>query len=98
MTAKLLILLIRAYQVLLSPFVGGACRFQPSCSAYAIEAIRMHGPWRGGLLAGRRLSRCHPLGHAGFDPVPAPRPSTQLETTPETVEQPRLESLETLSS
>jgi putative membrane protein insertion efficiency factor len=72
MTAKLVILLIRAYQVVLSPFVGGACRFQPSCSAYAVEAVATHGAWRGSLLAARRLSRCHPLGRAGFDPVPVP--------------------------
>jgi putative membrane protein insertion efficiency factor len=75
MTVKLLILLIRAYQVVLSPFFGGACRFLPSCSAYAIEAIANHGAWRGSLLAVRRLSRCHPLGRAGVDPVPAPRTS-----------------------
>jgi putative membrane protein insertion efficiency factor len=76
MTVKLLILLIRAYQVVLSPFVGGACRFLPSCSAYAIEAITMHGAWRGSILALRRLSRCHPLGRAGVDPVPVPHTST----------------------
>jgi putative membrane protein insertion efficiency factor len=81
MTAKILILLIRVYQVVLSPFVGGACRFQPSCSAYAIEAIATHGPWRGGLLTARRLGRCHPLGRSGFDPVPAPRAS-QLPPRP----------------
>ena len=73
MTAKLVILLIRVYQVMLSPFVGGACRFQPTCSAYAIEAVATHGAWRGSLLAARRLSRCHPLGRAGFDPVPVPK-------------------------
>ncbi len=73
MTAKLLILLIRVYQVMLSPFVGGACRFQPTCSAYAIEAVATHGAWHGSLLAARRLSRCHPLGRAGFDPVPVPK-------------------------
>jgi putative membrane protein insertion efficiency factor len=72
MTAKLLILLVRAYQVVLSPFLGGACRFLPSCSEYAIEAIATHGAWRGSLLAVRRLSRCHPLGRSGVDPVPAP--------------------------
>jgi len=72
MTAKLLIVLIRAYQVVLSPFLGGACRFVPSCSAYAVEAIAMHGAGRGSLLALRRLSRCHPLGRAGVDPVPSP--------------------------
>jgi putative membrane protein insertion efficiency factor len=72
MTAKLVILLIRVYQIVLSPFVGGACRFQPSCSTYAVEAVATHGAWRGSLLAARRLSRCHPLGPAGFDPVPVP--------------------------
>ena len=77
MTAKLLIILIRAYQVVLSPFLGGACRFVPSCSAYAVEAIALHGARRGSLLALRRLSRCHPLGRAGVDPVPIP-------STPET--------------
>ena len=70
MTARLFIALIRVYQVVLSPFLGGGCRFQPSCSAYALEAIATHGAWRGGLLAARRLSRCHPLGRSGFDPVP----------------------------
>jgi putative membrane protein insertion efficiency factor len=81
MTAKLLILLIRAYQVVLSPFVGGACRFLPTCSAYAIEAIALHGAWRGSLLAVRRLSRCHPLGRAGLDPVPIPsNPETPVSS------------------
>ena len=80
MTAKVLILLIRAYQVVLSPFVGGACRFLPSCSAYAVEAIETHGAWRGGILAARRLSRCHPFGRAGFDPVPAP-PNPESRTS-----------------
>jgi uncharacterized protein len=73
MTAKLIIFLIRVYQVMLSPFLGGACRFQPTCSAYAIEAVATHGALRGSLLAARRLSRCHPLGRAGFDPVPVPK-------------------------
>jgi len=70
MTAKLLIALIRGYQLVLSPFLGGACRFQPSCSAYAREAIERHGAWRGSLLAARRLSKCHPFGSSGVDPVP----------------------------
>jgi putative membrane protein insertion efficiency factor len=72
MTAKLLIGLIRLYQMALSPFLGGACRFLPSCSAYAIEAITIHGAVRGSILAVRRLSRCHPLGRSGVDPVPLP--------------------------
>jgi putative membrane protein insertion efficiency factor len=67
--ASFLQLLIRAYQVVLSPWSGGACRFTPSCSAYAIEAIERHGAWRGGLMALRRVARCHPWGPAGFDPV-----------------------------
>jgi putative membrane protein insertion efficiency factor len=71
-TAKVLIAAIRAYQVVLSPFVGGACRFTPSCSHYAAEAIRRHGAWRGSRLAVRRVASCHPFGRAGFDPVPPP--------------------------
>ena len=71
MTAKLLIALIRVYQLTLSPFLGGACRFTPSCSAYAREAIAVHGAARGTWLALRRLGKCHPLGSSGFDPVPA---------------------------
>jgi putative membrane protein insertion efficiency factor len=71
MTARLLVLLVRAYQVVLSPFVGGACRFMPSCSNYAIEALRTHGAARGTWLALRRIARCHPFGGHGHDPVPA---------------------------
>ena len=70
MTAKVLIALVRAYQVVLSPFVGGACRFMPSCSEYAVEAIARHGALRGSRLALKRIGRCHPFGRAGFDPVP----------------------------
>lgn len=75
MTAKLFIALIRAYQLTLSPFLGGSCRFLPSCSSYAAEAIRIHGAFRGSALAVRRLARCHPLGRAGYDPVPTPSDS-----------------------
>ena len=71
MTAKILIALIRLYQLTLSPFLGGACRFTPSCSTYARQAIEVHGAWRGTWLAARRLARCHPLGSSGYDPVPA---------------------------
>ena len=70
MTAKILIALIRVYRFTLSPFLGGSCRFLPTCSAYAIEALQTHGALRGSLLAIRRLSACHPLGRSGFDPVP----------------------------
>lgn len=69
-TAKLLLGSIRAYQLLVSPWLGGACRHSPSCSAYASEAIRRFGPLRGGHLALCRLARCHPWGTSGYDPVP----------------------------
>lgn len=65
-----LILLIRAYQIVLSPFLGGACRFEPSCSHYGIEALRKHGALRGSWLTLRRLLRCRPYGPQGYDPVP----------------------------
>ena len=68
------LVLIRAYQLLLSPFAGGACRFHPSCSEYAREAVTTHGPVRGLWLALGRVSRCHPFSRPGIDPVP-PRPS-----------------------
>jgi putative membrane protein insertion efficiency factor len=73
MTAKLVITLIRLYQMTLSPFLGGSCRFLPTCSAYAIEAVQIHGPTRGLVLAVRRISACHPLGRSGYDPVPGSR-------------------------
>ena len=67
---KFLKSLIRGYQLVLSPIFGGACRFVPSCSAYASEAIDRHGAWRGSLLAVKRIARCHPLCDGGYDPVP----------------------------
>jgi uncharacterized protein len=69
-TVRLGVVLIHAYQLLLGPFLGGACRFHPSCSAYAIEALETHGGLGGLRLAFRRVARCHPLGAAGYDPVP----------------------------
>ena len=67
---RLGVVLVRSYQLLLSPFSGGACRFTPSCSEYAIEAVQEHGLFRGLILSLRRVGRCHPLGSSGFDPVP----------------------------
>ena len=61
---------IRGYQVALSPLLPPACRFMPSCSQYALEAVNRHGALRGGWLAARRLARCHPFHPGGFDPVP----------------------------
>jgi putative membrane protein insertion efficiency factor len=68
--SRLLLALIRAYRYLLSPWWGGACRFTPSCSTYAMEAIERHGSVHGGWLALRRIARCHPWCAGGFDPVP----------------------------
>jgi len=70
--------LIGLYRVALSPLFAGACRFQPSCSRYAEEAVVLHGPWRGILLAARRLLRCHPFGGSGYDAVPAPTKRTGI--------------------
>jgi putative membrane protein insertion efficiency factor len=72
MLTRLLIFFVRAYQVLLGPLLGNCCRFEPSCSRYCIEALQMHGPWRGSWLAVRRLLRCRPFGPCGHDPVPPP--------------------------
>ena len=65
-----LILLVRAYQVVLSPLFSGCCRFEPSCSNYMIEALEVHGACKGVLLGVWRLLRCHPFGASGYDPVP----------------------------
>ena len=66
----LLILLVRAYQVGLSPLLPPACRYYPSCSSYAIEALERHGPLRGSWMAARRIARCNPFRPGGYDPVP----------------------------
>ena len=62
--------LIRLYQAALSPFMGHCCRFFPTCSEYALEAVQKHGAWKGAWLALKRVSRCHPLHRGGSDPVP----------------------------
>ncbi len=65
---------IHLYRLVISPLLPPSCRYQPTCSAYAIEALQKHGALRGGMLAARRISRCHPVkflgGGSGFDPVP----------------------------
>jgi putative membrane protein insertion efficiency factor len=66
----LLVAPIRLYQLAISPLLPKSCRFEPTCSHYAIEALRRHGPLKGGWLAVRRIGRCHPWGGRGFDPVP----------------------------
>ena len=70
MFRRVLVALIRFYQVAISPWTPAACRFQPTCSSYALEAIERHGALRGGWLALRRIGRCHPWGGQGYDPVP----------------------------
>ena len=70
-SVRLGLVIVRAYQLLLSPFSGGACRFEPSCSAYAMEAIQTHGLLRGLWLSVRRVARCHPFAKPGIDPVPS---------------------------
>lgn len=67
--ARLLVLLIMLYRGVLSPLLGGQCRFQPTCSQYALDAIAKYGPWRGGWKMLRRLARCHPWGGSGYDPA-----------------------------
>ena len=73
LSAALAVLLsfpIRVYQLAISPWLPSACRYQPTCSHYALEALAVHGPWRGLQLAARRIGRCHPWGGFGPDPVP----------------------------
>ncbi|MEE2664768.1 MAG: membrane protein insertion efficiency factor YidD [Myxococcota bacterium] len=70
MPAGVLSVLVRAYQLAIAPLLGPRCRFHPSCSHYALEALATHGAARGGWLSARRIGRCHPLSEGGFDPVP----------------------------
>jgi uncharacterized protein len=71
---SVLIGLIRGYRLLLSPWLGSQCRFEPTCSAYALQALQAHGAATGSYLAARRVLRCHPWCDGGHDPVPATRP------------------------
>lgn len=80
--STILILIVRGYQVVLSPLLPAACRYHPTCSHYAIEAIEKHGAWRGGWLALKRIGRCHPFRAGGFDPVPDPPVSPSPDNRP----------------
>ena len=62
--------LVWVYRLLISPWLGNNCRFSPSCSQYALDALRLHGAFRGSWLAAKRIARCHPWGDSGYDPVP----------------------------
>ena len=68
--SRFLVVLLTGYRRFISPLLGPTCRFYPSCSAYALEAVQLHGALRGSWLAARRLSRCHPFHAGGIDPVP----------------------------
>lgn len=70
--------LIRFYQIVISPLFPASCRYTPTCSQYAIEAVRMHGPLRGSWLALKRIGSCHPWGGSGYDPVPG-KEDTEIE-------------------
>jgi hypothetical protein len=77
---KLLTLLIRGYRYLISPLLGNHCRFYPTCSHYALDAIEHHGALKGTWLAGARLLRCHPWPPGGYDPVPLPKQKNGTHT------------------
>jgi putative membrane protein insertion efficiency factor len=79
MMKRLLIGLVKAYRMLLSPWLGQACRFEPTCSVYAIEALEQHGATTGSYLTLRRIARCQPWCQGGHDPVP---PKAQQSTSP----------------
>lgn len=64
------IFLVKIYQVVISPLLPASCRYTPTCSVYAIDALRVHGPFKGGWMALKRISSCHPWGGHGYDPVP----------------------------
>ncbi|MDD9724012.1 membrane protein insertion efficiency factor YidD [Roseovarius sp. SK2] len=68
--AHMLALPVKAYRLIFSPWVGFNCRYQPTCSQYALDALRTHGGLKGGWLAARRIARCNPWGGCGYDPVP----------------------------
>jgi putative membrane protein insertion efficiency factor len=70
MIAKFFIFLIRFYQGGISPFFPATCRYTPSCSEYGVQALKKHGPWKGGWLTLKRFGSCHPWGGSGYDPVP----------------------------
>jgi uncharacterized protein len=79
--ARVLVVLLTGYRRFVSPLLGQRCRFYPSCSAYALEAVQVHGALRGSWLAVRRLSRCHPFHPGGLDPVPRREPEQATAVT-----------------
>jgi len=71
---KTLVLLVKGYRLLLSPWLGSSCRFEPTCSGYSLQALQQHGAVKGSYLTLHRLTRCHPWCHGGYDPVPLSAP------------------------
>lgn len=78
---RALMAVVRAYRLLLKPWLGNACRFEPTCSAYTLEALQRHGALRGSALGGWRLLRCHPWCNGGHDPVPENPPRFSFAST-----------------
>ncbi|MDP3248619.1 MAG: membrane protein insertion efficiency factor YidD [Polaromonas sp.] len=74
MPQKFLVILVKGYRLLLSPWLGSSCRFEPTCSAYSLQALQQHGATKGSYLTLYRLVRCHPWCNGGYDPVPSSRP------------------------
>jgi putative membrane protein insertion efficiency factor len=81
MMQRLLITIVKAYRLVLSPWLGSSCRFEPTCSVYAIQALAMHGAAAGSYLTLKRLARCHPWCDGGHDPVPSMFPSSWFSKT-----------------
>ena len=69
LASAIIVLIVRVYRVTFGIFMGGHCRFQPSCSQYMLDAVAKHGPWRGGWMGTKRICRCHPFGGSGYDPA-----------------------------
>ena len=86
MIKTLLISLVKGYRLLLSPWLGSACRFEPTCSAYSLQALQMHGAAAGSYLTLARLARCHPWCAGGEDPVPAKKPRLFTQLLPSSIE------------
>ncbi len=83
LVTRVLMLLVTAYRRFVGPLLGPTCRFEPSCSAYSLEALRVHGAVRGGWLTVRRIARCHPFHPGGYDPVPPPKGTPETYEIPE---------------
>jgi putative membrane protein insertion efficiency factor len=73
-----MILIIKFYKTAISPYLGNNCRFHPTCSAYALEALKAHGPLKGFWLGAKRVAKCHPFHPGGYDPVPLPKIKVKL--------------------